>query len=210
MPRIKTYYAEEEIVKNLYTTGSQWMYTNFVEYQGPYHIYTTGEVYTQSEYITSKSLKLIPFQKLEKTSAGNSIYKSLKKNIKTKYQIPNASSIVIMKKDVINGYITRYFYKKVNETTVTETNKTQYDLFQTGRYDKNIYKTAVVKWIITGETQDIVKNGVVQKGVIEKNNIFKQAAIRKMPELETVLTDPLQYYVDDTYNIPVDINGLDS
>ena len=54
------------------------------------------------------------------------------------------------------------------------------------------------------------KNGVVQKGVITQNNIFKQAAIKKMPELETVLTDPLQYYVDDTYNIPVDINGLDS
>ena len=59
MPRLKTYYTESEITKNLYTTGKQWMFENFKEYIGSFHIYTTGEVYSEAEYNTTLSKRLI-------------------------------------------------------------------------------------------------------------------------------------------------------
>lgn len=209
MPRLKTYYAESEITKNLYTTGKQWMFENFTEYIGTFHIYTTGEVYSESEYNSSLSKRLIPFRN-ETNVVKSKVYKQLKFNLQTKYKTLSAVTPIITKKDIKLGYIDRYFFKKVNENKVVETNKTNYDAYYSGRHDKNLYSMIKMKWIITGDTQDVIKNNITTRGVITKNNIFKQAAIRKMPELETVLTDPLQYYVDDTYNIPVDINGLDS
>ena len=76
--RQKVYYSADELVTNLHTTGSQWMTENGVEYQGSYHEYITGEVYTQSTWKPTLSKKLVPIlkpQDKKKISPGQYWYK---------------------------------------------------------------------------------------------------------------------------------------
>ena len=80
MARKKVRYTKDEITNNLYTTGSEWMTTDYAEYIGLYHRYTTGEVYTLSKWNSQKSVELIPFKELSKTSQR---YRLIKEDIKT-------------------------------------------------------------------------------------------------------------------------------
>ena len=59
--RLKLYYTADEITSNLYTSGSQFMTEDNVEYRGTYHSYITGEVYTGSTWNAKTSKKLITF-----------------------------------------------------------------------------------------------------------------------------------------------------
>ena len=43
--RNRLHYTPNQITLNLYTTGSQWMTDDGVEFIGPYHTYTTGEIF---------------------------------------------------------------------------------------------------------------------------------------------------------------------
>ena len=78
--RYKLHYAENEITKNLYTFGKEFMLNN-IEYKGFYHKYSTGEVYSLKEWNPLLSNKLLPF---EDTSGLKFRYKQLKPNLKTK------------------------------------------------------------------------------------------------------------------------------
>jgi hypothetical protein len=61
MKRLKLYYPENQIVRNLYTNGNQYMLETGVVYVGFYHRYSTGEVYTESGWNEFQSKKLIPY-----------------------------------------------------------------------------------------------------------------------------------------------------
>tara|TARA_R110001592_G_scaffold215938_1_gene469381 strand:- start:23 stop:349 length:327 start_codon:yes stop_codon:yes gene_type:complete len=78
--RDKLYYPDNEITKNLYTFGNEFMLSN-IEYKGFYHKYSTGEIYTLKEWNPLLSNKLLPF---EDTSGLKFRYKQLKPNFKTK------------------------------------------------------------------------------------------------------------------------------
>jgi hypothetical protein len=57
--RMKIYYPDMQIDKNLYTKGGEWMTADDkVEYKGYYHKYTTGEVYTRKDWDPVYSRKL--------------------------------------------------------------------------------------------------------------------------------------------------------
>ena len=45
-------------------------------------------------------------------------------------------------------------------------------------------------------------------GVITKNTQQIKAAAQTIPELTTILSNPLEFYSDTDYIAPVDINGL--
>ena len=74
--RDKLYYPDNEITKNLYTFGNEFMLSN-IEYKGFYHKYSTGEIYTLKEWNPLLSNKLLPF---EDTSGLKFRYKQLKPN----------------------------------------------------------------------------------------------------------------------------------
>ena len=57
MARLKLYYPVDEITTNLYTTGKEWMTTDKKEYVGLFHLYTTGEAYTQPMWNPKSSLQ---------------------------------------------------------------------------------------------------------------------------------------------------------
>lgn len=205
MSRIKTYYSDSEINKNLYTYGKELMTTNYENYIGPYHTYiTTGEIYSLAEY-NSTSLQLIPYREI--STAADTIYTTLK-NINVKYKQPTYTPVVITSQDIKQGFVNRYFIKKNNEQQIFEINKLQFDEYTMQQIDNNIYTAIMIKWYITGAKEDIILNGTTVVGVITKNQKQIDGSRKNMPGIDLYLTNTLQYYTDNSYVIPTDINGL--
>lgn len=207
MSRLKIYYSPSEQKLNLYTTGSQWMYKDGTEYKGAYHTYSTGEVYTMAKYIGGKSEPLVKFEKTDNT---NYVYKQLKPNIKVKFKTPIPYNVTIKNENIQSGILIRYFLKKVNSENIIEISSKQYDEWKTNDIDKNLHQTVRIFWKITGNKYDTVINGTKQLGVISKNRNQIINAATKIPGIENILTNPLQYYTDTDFTDVLDINGLDS
>ncbi len=69
MPRKKIYYPDEQIQKNLFTEGREYMFLDdWLEFTGYYHKYSTGEVYTEKEWDAQKSKRLIRFKAIYRIS----------------------------------------------------------------------------------------------------------------------------------------------
>jgi len=209
MARKKTYYTADETTNNLLTTGKEWMTEDGVEYKGAYHRYITGETYTESTWNFKTSKKLIRYENFN-TDNKTRIYKKLKPNIQTNYSTLNSILPRITNKDIQQGYINRYFFKKYDSDKIIETDKTNYDMIISESADKKLYKYITFKWYITGEKQDTNEYGIRRMGVITKNSKAISAANKSLPGILNLLTNPLQYYMDRIFITPTDINGLDS
>jgi hypothetical protein len=207
MARIKTYYTTDETLNGLYTFGGEYMTLDRKEYKGPYHRYTTtNEIYTESKWDIRLSKRLVQFIPEETVITT---YKSLK-NIQTANQVPVSSPVIINKEIIDQGFVLRYFIKKINDPTVIEINQSQYTDWLNRKIDRTMYTAVSLTWYITGEIPDIVKNGVTTKGVQTKNRESIAAVVDIMPELISYLTNLTELYVDSTFYIPTDINLLDS
>ena len=193
----------EEITTNLHTTGKEWQTEDGVEYRGAYHRYITNETYTGAAWNAKTSKKLIPYVSQDIT---NYTYIQLKKNLRTKYIKPQPATPTISSQDRKSGVIFRYFIKKNNEQLIIEIDKLQFDAWQSNVIDPNIYQAIQVKWYISGNVNDDTTGGVVTQGVRTKNLQQIKFYTQSMPGLDTILTDPLQYYSDDDFKAPKDIN----
>jgi hypothetical protein len=200
--RQRLHYTPSQITKNLYTTGSEWMTDDQREYIGPYHTYITGEVFTETEWVPTKSKKLVA---LVIESDATKKYKELK-TVQTSFKTPNTFIPVVTEADRKAGFITRYFLKKVNQQQIIEVDSTQYTSWQTREIDNNIYSGVQIKWTITGPMQDTFQNGVLTKGVVTKNIEAMRTVETKFPEIFDVLTNPIQYYSDTDFLVPNYIN----
>lgn len=203
--RIRSYYNDNEILSNLYTFGGEWQTQDGVEYKGLYHKYIpTGEIYTEGKWNQNTSKKLV---KLEKLSADAKIYRSLRPDIKIGTQtILPLFTYKPQPSDYTTGYITRYFLKKVNEDYIYEVDDIQYYDQLGNVIDLHLYTGAIVKWYISGETNDVVRGNVTTYGVINKNKKALKDAELQMPGISKLVTDVLQYYSDTDYIVPSDIN----
>jgi len=204
MARLKLYYPTEEITNNLYSFGSELMTEDGTEYIGPYHRYITSEVYTGATWNAKTSKKLVAFKQLNKIT----IYNTLKPDIQLKYSSPRRSSPQIASADYTRGSIQRYFIRKQNEAIVFEIDSGQFANWSNNQIDNKIYTATQLEWFITGNTQDIKNGNVMIPGVITKNTQQIKAAVQTIPELTTILSNPLEFYTDTDYIAPVDINGL--
>ncbi len=207
MARIKSYYTTDETINGLYTLGGEYMTTDRKEYIGPYHQYTTtNEIYSESKWdlrLSKKLIKFIPEETIVTT------YKNLK-NIKIPTQLPSAAATIINKTSIDRGFIQRYFIKKINDPAIIEIDQTQYNDWLNQKIDRTLYMAVSLPWYITGEIPDIIRNGIITKGVQTKNKESIISVTDNMPELLTYLTNLTELYVDSTFYIPMDINGLDS
>jgi len=211
MARLKLYYPVDEITTNLYTKGQEWMTLDKKEYIGLYHTYTTGETYTQPTWKPGSSVQLIPYYELSQNNEKNITYQQLTNSqYDNKYVTPNNITPKIKKQDIINGSIQRFFLKKHNDFNIIETNQLQYQQWQNGVIDTKLYAGTRINWFISGNIDDEIVNGSLQEGVVTKNK--KQIAIgsKQLPTLFSYLTNLTEYYVDNVFFIPTDINGLDS
>ena len=201
--RIRTFYMPDEIITNLYTSGGEFETEDGKEYRGMYHRYLTNEIYTESNWDPRLSKKLKPLiRKVNKDTP----YAELKRNLKTSFLQPNSIIVNVTQTDRKTGYIFRYFLKKLNELLFIEIDELQFKAWQNGRIDPNSYFGVQIRWYISGPVNDETHGVVKVKGVRTKNTEQIAYAERFIPGIGTVLTDPLQYYSDDTFIIPADIN----
>ena len=110
----------------------------------------------------------------------------------------------------MNGFISRYFLKKHNESAIIETNQLQYRQWQSNVIDSKLYSATSLTWFISGNINDERLNGYLIEGVATKNKKEIQRAALSLPQLSSYLTNLTEYYTDNVFNIPTDINGLDS
>jgi len=109
MSRQRLHYTPNQITKALYTTGSEWQTEMGALYIGPYHTYTTGEVYSETEWNPQKSIKLLPFVT---DSKAVSSYKQLK-TITVQTQTPQ--SYMNNKKKMLRiQAVDVYWYNDIN------------------------------------------------------------------------------------------------
>jgi hypothetical protein len=202
MSRKKLYYSADEVTNNQYTSGSLLMTELGTEYVGLYHSYITEETYSGATWNPITSVKLIPFVK---PNATLNVYKTLKSlDIKTaSIQTYNPT---ISTADRNTGYITRYFLKKLNENLFIEVSAETWKQWQTNKIDINVYDGIEVQWFITGPIEDTDVNGIQLPGIMSKNKKQIQAAEFECPGISKKLTNPLQYYTDNDFVVPRDIN----
>ena len=206
--RQKAYYTKSDTENNLYTIGNKYMLSDTTEYKGSYHRYiSTNEIYTEAQWSPLKSKPLIPFKE---TSAIVMLYKTLNPDIKTAYIGPTDYRVKISLEDRKKGSIDRYFLKKVNEPRIIEISKQTFEDFAALKVDPNLYKTAKLKWHITGEIADSQIGSLLELGVETKNKRAVQEANKNLQRLDVKLRNLTEFFSDTTFNVPDDINNLDN
>ena len=201
--RKKSYYSAKEITNNLYTNGNEWQLSDGTEYRGLYHTYTTDETYTGAVWDAKTSEILIPFIIEDPTKK---LYKTLKPVI-TKYNIvPNNAYVVVTTENRNQGFVYRYFIRKINETNILEIDEAQYSAYISNSIDPNLYVAVKLTWYITGNIQDEKSGNVVKPGVITKNLAELKTAEQIMFGITAKLTNLIEYYTDSDFVVPKDIN----
>ena len=208
MSRQKLYYTAAEIETGLYTNGNELQSVDGVEYRGQYHRYTTGEYYSGANWNKNTSKQLVPIP--SQLDPEVRLYNTLNPGIKPKYNLIRPIPVKITADNIKAGYVIRFLFCKINDNQITEVDRAQYDQWQAGDIDSNIYSAITVNWYITGPLYSETINGVLQEGVIDKNSRVRRLLQSTRPAVAAYLANPTQYYVDTLVNVAVDINGLDS
>lgn len=205
MPRQRIRYSADEIIPDLYTYGNEFMYENNIEYIGPYHRYITGEVYTEFKWNPKTSKLLIPYTD---TTSTIYTYKKLKPTIETKFKSFNEYIITPTWQDYSDGYVTRYFIKKRNESIIIEIDLNTYKLYNAHEIDPNLYETYSFNWYISGTVETTKSNNILVLGVRDKNISQLNIAEKAFPGISAKLDNLLELYVDTNFNVPKDINMI--
>jgi hypothetical protein len=194
--RQKSYYPTAEIKLNLYTTGSEWQTIDGVEYIGLYHMYATGEAYTEPNWVQDKSKKLV---KYITTTTRDITYSTLKPSIVSKSITP----LPTIPSSTTNT-ITRYFIQRYDSLPY-EIDITQYQQWISNSIDRVIYTAVAFEWVTSGPINDTVVNGTLQLGVRSKNQKSVKLVANTMPRLTDVITNFTEFY-NNSANTPKDIN----
>lgn len=206
MKRIKLKYSKQEIKENLYTFGKELQLGDGTEYVGTYHRYiSTNEVYTESSWNATLSKPLFKYQD---QNSIITLYKKLN-NVKTNFDHVREHRVIITQNDIRNGFITRYFLKKVNETLIIEISAETARLYLTDKIDNAQYELGSLTWRITGVI-DTTNTGITILGVFDENVKSIKQLEQTLPGISNKLNDPLEFYIDNDFIIPADINRLDS
>lgn len=204
--RSRVYYTKAQIKNGLITKGGEWMTLDNVEYIGQYHRYTTGEVFTQPNWVDGKSRKLIPYVNVEKLGTFDEIGMDLTKNFeynkikKVKVldtQIPNQNVEELKDVDLKNQYFERYFAYKRNDGRILELSKSDYA--KVGSKDGLsgvLWEKFKLKWKIKGVIHDVLDEmgNIKESGVFDTNKRTVTLYSEKYPTLKTKLMDFMEYY----------------
>jgi len=204
MKRMKLYYPEYQIKKDQFTRGGELMDGSGNEYIGYYHTYTTGEIFSQTQYDELKSIKLYPLRKDIQTPykklkiKKNSYTEFLKSDLNmVKYFQPNYQITMPTEADFLTGYYYRFFAVKRNDDTVIyEISKDEYFRYGSiGGINKFLYIVDSIKWVLTGPEIDVKTNfgSVVSYGVVSSNLRTLDQLSRKYPNIQNVFSNPEQF-----------------
>ena len=202
MARLKIYYPENQIIRNLTALPNQWMLEDGTEYVGTYHRYSTGEVYTEGSWNQFQSKKLIPY-KVTFSSPGNIIYDALTKTPVTQFTAPKYFYPVLKESDYAAGTISRFFVQRANLSnplfSIIEVDKEQFgNIVTSGKgINGSLYNGISIPWKLTGPKNDTFdENGVrITAGVEDTNRRLVSINNVKMPGLINFLNDYIELSV---------------
>jgi hypothetical protein len=98
----------------------------------------------------------------------------------------------ITQTDIHNGYVTRYFVRNVSTKVVTEIDKKQYEAFK----NNVLYERIEFPWVITGLANDqLSTDNKIIYGTKHKNTVTTQFYNKRLPGLDRVLRNPLEYFI---------------
>lgn len=107
------------------------------------------------------------------------------------------ADIVITRQDLLNGEITRYFCRPVNQSDssgIIEVDKQTYQQIKSNR----LYSSVEMRWIIKGNVEDSLTNSGsltrLQPGVKTTNKLLVKIADEQMSGLQTVITNYLKFW----------------
>jgi len=178
------YTPKEKIETSLYTSGKEWMTLDNKEYLGLYHRYPNTAVYSEANF-SDYSVELILYAPpLE--SINNSIYFKMtgtrfNNYIKPKYYYPYVTTADY---EVVN--FARYFVQQKNNLLyIIEIDLDSYVKVNSDNkvgIDAGIYNKSTIQWSISGPIEEVRKAN------------HRVIAFSKMTNLETYLTDPIEFY----------------
>jgi hypothetical protein len=216
--RKKIYYPDNQIIKDLYTKGKEWMYLDdWKEYTGFYHRYTSGEVFTEKEWDPFRSKKLTEYIDKESNYLK---YLDLKHYVvlpsgKTKvtgidtdyfnYTPPTAVRRQPTGDELKDGIMKRYFVYKRNEPNrvffeIDEKQVKTYEIKGKG-INQFIYGLLQINWKITGIEFDVYDNNniLIEAGVVDTNRRIVLRNSKKFPILAKTLTNYREFSKYDGY-----------
>lgn len=202
MARLKIYYPENQIIRNLTALPKQWMLEDGTEYVGPYHRYSTGEVYTEANWNEFQSKKIVPY-KVTFMVPQNIVYDSLTKTPVTQFVAPSYYYPILKESDYAAGSITRYFVQRANLSnpvfSIIEVDKEQFSQIVTSGKGINgsLYNGISIPWKLTGPKNDTFsQNGVrITAGVEDTNRRIVSINNVKVPGLINFLNDYIELSV---------------
>lgn len=124
------------------------------------------------------------------------LYKNKEQQLKEFLEvIPQQVPPVVTQKDVMNGYITRYFVRQTNDTLfITEVDKKQYQEFKTNPR----FIVTQIKWKIVGKKETLkLDNGSNVYGISDQNKITVSEADLTFRGLRTYITNYLEYWFSE-------------
>lgn len=94
------------------------------------------------------------------------------------------------KRDYEYGFITRYFVSKRNQQQIIETSARDYNAV-----DNSYFLKTKIDWQISGRKNNLYEGKMLVDSGVQENNILQiNLAKPNMPGIETVLTNPLQFW----------------
>ena len=93
--------------------------------------------------------------------------------------------------DYTNGYLIRYFSKRVNAVKAIEVSPDQSNFI-----DTNLYQTVQLTWKISGPAENLVTNKVIQKFGVRSENLNEIQRVKQNTgiDLSSVLINPLELW----------------
>jgi hypothetical protein len=96
----------------------------------------------------------------------------------------------VTKNDYTKGYISRYLVQKINDLTITEVNKENYN-----GISNNYYNKLVIQWIISGPKNNQYNNKILEKKGVQGQNIQTLVVNeKKMKGLKNYLNNSLEFW----------------
>ena len=214
--RKRSYYSAEQIEKNLYTYGKQWMtLDDWKEYIGFYHKYSTGEVFSESNWIPETSMKLVPYRNrsenyfkyvdlTEYTTIGKNKLKIIGSDATEmgNFRTPAPNKKPPTQSDIKRGHMNRFFVYKRNEPNRVfyEIDQDQVAAYNMKLHGINqvLYGLEEMAWKLTGPEYDEYYNGILMKpGVVDTNSRIMLKMSNKFRIFGSIVNNPREYTVYD-------------
>ena len=214
--RKRSYYSSEQIEKNLYTYGKQWMtLDDWKEYIGFYHKYSTGEVFSESNWIPETSMKLVPYRNrsenyfkyvdlTEYTTIGKNKLKIIGSDATEmgNFRTPAPNKKPPTQSDIKRGHMNRFFVYKRNEPNRVfyEIDQDQVAAYNMKLHGINqvLYGLEEMAWKLTVPEYDEYYNGILMKpGVVDTNSRIMLKMSNKFRIFGSIVNNPREYTVYD-------------